>query len=271
MFFFLLFVPASASAAPTGPMMQLRVPASNGYTMGVRTEGRLTFVTLWRRYPRLSSTYSVSGSAGDGTIDADLGALGHVDVRFQPTGETTAAAVPRRPHSPRCSLWRQVGTFTGTISFRGEGGYAAVDAVSARGTVGPSVRTRCFVPLARDRHRPEPKRRNVERVWVVEDASLENHSPFSTATESATYFAVMAEGPRARYLVDRTETPTPQLSIVRSVDVIASRSSFSFRPDLRRATLRPPAPFSGEATYSAQRNRLGGDLAVDLPGLPPQP
>jgi len=74
---------------------------------------------------------------------------------------------------------------------------------------------------------------NVERVWVVEDASLENHSPFSTETEIATYFVALSEGSRARYL-------------------------------------RPPAPFSGEATYSAQRNRLRGGLAVELLGLPPQ-
>jgi hypothetical protein len=268
--FFLLLVPASAAATLTGPVMQFQLPAANGFTLQVNTEGQLTLVTLERGRPHLSSTYYVSDSAGDGTIDADLGALGHIDVRFEPSGETKAIEV-RRFHGPRCRVLHQAGTFAGTISFRGEGGYTAVDAVSAWGTVGPSVRGLCDGLATRYRQEPEPIRRNVERVWAVEDASLENHSHFSTETESATYFAVLTEGSRARYLVNRVEVPTPQLSITRSIDVTGPRSSFSYRSDLRSATLRPPAPFSGEATYSARQGRLRGDLAVEMPGLPLQP
>jgi hypothetical protein len=268
--FFLLLVPASAAATPTGSVMHFRLPAANGYTLQVKTEGQLTLVTLSRGHPRSSSTYYVSDSAGDGTIEADLGALGHIDVRFEPSGETKAIEV-RQFHGPRCSVFHQAGNFTGTISFRGEAGYTAVDAVSAWGTVGPSARGLCDGLAARERQEPEPMGRNVERVWVVEDPSLENHNPFSTETESATYFAVLTEGLRARYLVNRVEVPTPQLSITRNIDVTGSRSSFSYRSDLRSATLRPPAPFSGEATYSARQGRLRGDLAVELPGLPPQP
>jgi len=257
------------------PSMQFRLPASGGYTLQVKTEGELTKITLARGHPRVSATYYVSHSAYDSTIEADLGSLGRIDVRFEPSGEFETIQVPRRARDvPGCRvprrLVRQVGTFSGTIAFHGENGYSAVDAADAWGSLGPSARPRCGGATASSNRARGPGRRRVERVWVLDNAFLINHSPFSAATNSATYFAAMTEAKRARYLVDRVEVPTPTLAITRRVDIAAARPSFSYAGDLRSATVRPPAPFSGEATYSARPNKLSGDLAVQLPGMPAQ-
>lgn len=50
----------------------------------------------------------------------------------------------------------------------------------------------------------------------------------------------------------------------------APGSSFRFDPSLDRASLHPPAPFSGFATFRDPPNgpaRLQGTLAVEFPGL----
>jgi hypothetical protein len=47
-------------------------------------------------------------------------------------------------------------------------------------------------------------------------------------------------------------------------------SAFRYDPDLRTATLSPPAPFSGSATLARSRNSVPptwtGHLAIEFPG-----
>lgn len=80
---------------------------------------------------------------------------------------------------------------------------------------------------------------------------------------------VSTTGPYARYFVDRIEVPRPGLTIQRSARLTASRDTFDYRGDLSSATLSPPSPFSGKATFSEARHQLSGDLAVALPGASP--
>ena len=95
----------------------------------------------------VATTYSVPVS---GTVDhpeADLGPFGHIAVAFEPSGaqrithlnqqgKTTGCVFPRR-------LVRRLGTFTGTIEFRGENGYASVETTSAPGSIGTSPFRNC--------------------------------------------------------------------------------------------------------------------------------
>lgn len=256
--------------------MQFSLPASNGYTLAVRTEGSAAAVSLWRDdgEMRVGSTYFLEGAVGIDAIDADLGPLGALHLRFVPSGMTRTVHLERGRIPPGCraprQLRRSLGSFEGTISFHGENGFAAVEATGARGSVGPSPRRRCEVEATPLRRVGAPRLPNVEHVWLVSDAFLFARDPASRGERSMTWFRAWTTGSGVRYAVDRFESLPSGLIAKRSVSVAGPASGFSYRGDLTGARLEPPAPFSGEATYSKRRQLLSGDLAVELPGIEPQ-
>jgi hypothetical protein len=262
-----LLVPARAAAElPGRQVLQFQLPASNGYVLQVKTQGSLAHVSVWRRSREFATIYDVGDSVNGSEIDADLGSLGRIQVQFHPSGALRTVRVGNSD----CRLPRQPGTFTGAISFRGENGYASAEAVSAPGMAGPSPRGGCGGATISSGAPPTLQRRAVERVWAVNDATLMNRSPFSPATQSSTLLLVSTEGGVAHCLAYQVEMSGPRLSIFRRAGVTSARSIFAYTHTLRTATIAPPAPFSGEATYSARRHRLSGDLAVQFPGLPPE-
>jgi hypothetical protein len=59
------------------------------------------------------------------------------------------------------------------------------------------------------------------------------------------------------------------VSMDRFAGVVAPPSAFQYSQSLDKATVRPPAPFSGVGSYDEdreRRHRWRGNLAVDLPG-----
>ena len=271
--------------------MQFGLPAGDGYTLQVKTEGDLARITVWRANPLarasaatplrapsrglyLAATYHATGAVSGEAIDADLGPLGAIHVRFVPSGRTRTVHLERGEMPPGCRaphrLLRRLGSFEGSISFHGEGGYATVEATSAPGAVGPSASRRCS-GAALLRYAGAPPLTKVERIWLKSDASLFARYRSPRGHTNMTWFlaSTMADG--AHYSVERFERLQSGLFVQRSVSVSGPTTGFSYRPDLVRATLTPPAPFSGEATYSSDGGRLNGDLAVELPGLEPQP
>ncbi len=75
-------------------------------------------------------------------------------------------------------------------------------------------------------------------------------------------------GARSRFEVEVDEK-RGRIGISRSTTVWAGADAFDYDPLLRTATLEPPSPFSGRATYrrgAAAVNRWTGNLTVDLPG-----
>lgn len=266
--------PSALAAAAAPPSLHFQLPASNGYTFQVKTQGSRTLVSLWRggKVAKTSATYYAFGSAGPDTIDADLGAVGRIDVQFVPSGQTRTVTIrPPRADSDCLQpqrVTRELGTFTGTISFHGEDGYSTVEAVAAEGSVGPELTSRC---RRHARHPLHEGPQNVERVSIEENAFLFAHQPDTDATAGPTLLLVSTSSRRARYFVDKIEVVRPGLSIERGARAIAPRSSFTYEGDLSSATLRPPSPFSGEATYSQKLHQLSGNLTVSLPGIPAQP
>jgi hypothetical protein len=71
---------------------------------------------------------------------------------------------------------------------------------------------------------------------------------------------------RARFEA-RVEERVGGILIGRGVEVWAKPGTFTFPRRLGRATVNPPAPFSGSATFVEVPNRTWrGDLSVDFPG-----
>lgn len=268
----LLLIPSSASAgSPPREAMHFELPASNGYTLQVKTERSQTMVSTWSGNRSVGVTYSLHGSVAGTAIDADLGSLGRVDVKFEPSGREVFVTVPTRK-GPKCQVRRRLGTFTGTISFHGENGYTTAEATSVPGSIGPPASRGCgTVRAASSEAAPALGRRQVERVWTVPNATLMSRSKSHPgAGADATLLLVSADLKAAYFFAYRLEAPGPQLAISRRVEVADIRSSFFYRRTLRSALIHAPAPFAGEATYSARRGRLSGDLTVEFPGLPPQ-
>jgi hypothetical protein len=235
-------LPASAPAANSliGLQARFELKASDGYKASVVADSGKVLLTFTKEGNGRQEEveYVVNGATTRKGLKARFGSLGRISVKFTPT----------RPGGTR-------GVYTGTIRFRGEGGYVVLDATRARGALLGSAR----------------------------------RAPGSSADGSAAasadpVFAVLAAGTQGRLLLaiashpDEPDLPAfaaatrehgGGMEIVRQVTAFGSADSFSFEDNLSTATIRPPAPFSGGATFT--RNPDGskswsGDLVVDLPG-----
>jgi hypothetical protein len=256
-------------------IMHFSLPATQGYAMQVRTEGDSAEVSLWKKTDerRVEVTYFVPDAVGPGVIDADLGPLGAIHLRFVPSGETRVLHLQRGPAPPGCRVPRRLrlllGSFEGSVSFRGEMGFAAAEASRASGSIGPSARRRCRWERSALRRAGAPGA-NVERVWLKSDAVLFARDASSGGETSMTWLGAWTTARGVRYAVDRFERLPAGLIARRSATVAGPTGGFSYHGDLAGAVLAPPPPFSGEATYWERRHRLDGDLAVALPGIEPQ-
>jgi len=259
----------SRAAAPQSASFGLR--GSNGFALDVSSQaGEVTVIASERRPPvptfapdgsprpagtgnGASNVYAVPAiAAGPGTVDAGLGALGRIAVRFRPSGERTVTTLRcdrRRP----LRVVRRLGTFTGTIRFQGEGGYTAVTATSARGSVGTPLPAGC--PAAR------PASASVARparsaVLTAVDPGAGSSFRAATGPGGVTF--------RARV----RERNADGVAVVRQAFAGAPLAAFAFNRSLTRVRVSPPAPFSGSARFSTGPGRAWkGGLRVTFPGL----
>lgn len=259
-----------------GDSAAFTLPGSNGYSLYFKSEkGMLTIIASRRRpsVPTISptgellprrvgasseSTYVVSGVSRDPwKIDADLGPAGQVSLAFQPSGEKKVTSIDLESKSEKCfgavKVIRHVGSFVGSVSFRGENGYTTAEATSVRGTVGNSPFRNCTTVRRRPAEAPGSSR---------EDVAL-------TVSGTGSFFA-FREAEAARFSAMEAEELSPDLFVFRSATATAHPDRFSFSPNGLWAKLRPPAPFSGAATYRDPRGTppsWAGNLKASFPGL----
>lgn len=255
---------------------EFTVPASDGYTLDVKSERGQVTVTVARERPPVATistagqllpasegsvaaaTYRSQDTGQAGTIEADLGPFGHIEAAFQPSGErrithlsqkgkTTGCVFPRR-------IVRNLGNFTGTISFRGENGYTSVDATSAAGSLGTSSFRNCST------RKPAPREVIVGQAGP--DAFL------SVFDGAGRFLSASTLGPGAGFYASSVELLAGGLSVVRTAEAHATGA---LDLDVARhvLTVRPPPPFSGSATFRRHHgapSKWSGSLAVAFPG-----
>jgi hypothetical protein len=264
----LLATPAGAAAIempPQGPTAAFTVKGSHGYRVEVSiADGTSTISVDQGRLSLGSANYfSFHGHATTEVAETRLGHIGRVKVRFRPSGE-----VQRHP-APPCNEGSQVtrsGVFEGTIRFHGEHGYTDVDVQRARGTIITVPRQSCSFSSG-------PKERNEK----TRDTKGPREIIFSASSEAAgvSLSATRMQGAAEQSIVSAsTQESREGVVIARQVLQIVPIGSFSFDPELNSATLSPPAPFSGSASFERiddYASRWEGPLTVSFPGRPDVP
>jgi hypothetical protein len=284
-----LFLAAAASIAFLGcpgtargsepQSASFSLKGSNGFSLDISGErGEVIVIASERRPP--VATFATSGrprSAGSGNgastvytapasaagpevVDAGLGPLGRIAVRFRPSGRRVVSTVLRACGRP-VRVVRRLGVFVGTIRFEGEDGYTTVAATRARGSVGTPLPTDCR------------SSGSTSGVAVASSSTLMGSvsggavlSALDPGTGSSFRAAPASGGVSFSARVE--ERTADGVTVVRHAQAGAPASAFEFNRPLTRATVKPPAPFSGSARFAAGAEvRWKGSLRVTFPGL----
>lgn len=259
-FVLLLFATPAAGSTSTyhnAASASFSLQAANGYTISVeRTRGR---VSLYAGHGGKSffaaTSYTVRAKASPLRIDARFGRFGRVSVRLK------TQRMKKRKLEEQCKGRPETvrfGIFVGTIRFRGEGGYTSVAARRAKGRLSTGEKFKCVFPNLRPGFGPAA---HASRQVPPSLAAFEEHRRFFNAEvasgkKRSTIFSAGSFERRGR------------MEIFRNAFAEAPPASFVFASDLSSATVQPPLPFQGEASF--QRESSGsawsGSLSVDFPG-----
>jgi hypothetical protein len=275
----LFLAPATASAAPhkvhfnvpESAFVELHVPATDGFHLKLTANrvhftkaeeekftdpGPATSTTAFlaaRRGPAENTYFGPRASFEGGTIEMSLGKLGEAALRFVPR------RVTHRPPTKGCTgdPYRiEHGVFVGILRFDGERGFTHVLRRRVPGTVERTPSLVCDL-VPKEAHGPGGTRVTGSH-FKGEDGvgfSAERTSPAGAGK----FYAYDSER-RGRVSVQRT------------IEVDGPAGSVLIDHGLTEATVKPPAPFTGEARFEAfegkQSGTVLGPLSVSFPGDP---
>lgn len=233
------------------------VKASNGYSISFlagskRADGQGDALLFLRR-GHSGAIYGMRATVTADSVRADLGALGRIDMVAVPTVRTKVLrGCGERVEVPATA-------YEGTFEFRGENGYTEASATRLPGREDFFVRIVCGDALTEG------------ESWGPDDPGARLVVRADGGGEDP-LLRVRKKGPRARTSIEvAVEERRQGMRIRRSTSMLVGAAAFDYDPRLRFASVAPPAPFSGRATFrrdSAPAGRWTGNLAVDLPGRP---
>jgi hypothetical protein len=207
-------------------------------------------------------------------LNVRVGKLGHFRGRFVPTSTEKGKLPLGCEGGPTRS---EKGFFVGSFDFRGERGYTTVRSHRVRGSVTRQAAQVCTFPDE------EPWHESPSEAKEEKERERSEFRLVAANKGSKVLFEASHEGAQKE-----TDAPAIFLASVngrKTGDFWVSYSAFVFdleRDDessflapnltepLAEATLAPPAPFSGSATFHLESPKTAswtGDLAVELPGL----
>lgn len=194
-------------------------------------------------------------------VTARFGGLGELDYRFRP-----------KPNAQVDCDGDEEGeaVFEGTFVFTGENGYVHIDAPEAEGSfrIDPAPESCSPARLAR---RAVP----YSPVYGGKGATLEAKagSRVKGKTLEVTDFGEDKRGRRVVLVEGFLSEDREGVSVARGVQLIAGSGAFRWNLERGTATLRPPAPFTGSATFARRgKGRPGvwkGSLAMPVLGGDP--
>jgi hypothetical protein len=250
--------------------MQAQVRGSNGY--GISLSADTGFVSLSARGHHATVEYAARGMARKGRIKARFGSFGRAALRFHPRGKAHLRKEAERDCRGGDSLI-QPGVFVGKLDFEGEQGYTGIHASRIKGTVTHTKRQVCKNNSGEGGEGGEGGFPSSLELTFLNAAADENETSFNA-------FKIESKSKRGRraasFSATIIESPQPRLSVFRSIQATTKDfTTFSVvkasHGRVDEATVTPPAPFSGSATYRravAKRSETwAGSLTGDFPGL----
>jgi hypothetical protein len=208
-----------------------------------------------------STTYVARGTAGPNGIHANFHQFGKVDVRFHPTAEA-ARGLPPDCFGGTTGAATIPGYFTGTVDFKGQGGYTVGHAHRVKGEVVLPPTEQC--PLVAGGTNP-----------LVEDPAAELPPAETRMTLSALNKAgtggllfVARRAGKTGFYAERFET-LGRIGLLSYDYALGPRSSFTSDPKVSFGTVHPPRPFVGSATLRRGphgKRTWTGDLQATFPG-----
>lgn len=256
--------PRSNTATTFAPQAEFSLVTGDGYSVSVGGSGHTVGLTV-ERGSALTSYVTRGRSSPDG-IRARFGRFGRISVRFKPSGRVRRDEPPKRCKGNAAIA--RTGVFVGTIRFRGEDGYIDIDASRASGSSSTTPRWRC------------KRRSRIARISALRNRPSVDTAELraSTPNERVVFDALAVRDPSGPDLTGFFAAATDRrgsVRIARLALVLSDRAhTFVFDDGLGSATVDPPKPFDGTATF--QRNEAGpptwsGSLSVSLLGAPNLP
>lgn len=257
-----LLVPPAAGAAEEdeGAIHVFRLKASNGYRVLViasrqpgKTRGQLAILVGSRHAGGV--VYTASASVEETGVRADLGELGRIEleyVRLKGKERYSGCGSDGEVH------YLERGEYRGLFELHGEEGYTEARATRLRGD------ERILLSLI------------CGEIVGFGDATgpglpgARLHAFLRQGKDNALSFEIKKNRPAApaAFAVSVRER-RGEVRIERQLEGTVGAGGFRYDPRLRGATVSPPAPFAGSATFrreAPRRNRWTGDLTIDLPG-----
>jgi len=232
---------------------EFHVKGSGGYSISVLGNHGRVYFTAMRGNALV--TYSVRGTTSPEQVKATLGHLGRVSVRFHPDGPVRLFPLPKGNCRGRGELV-QTGTFVGAIEFEGEQGYTALHLSRARGNMTKTLKQRC----SEDSGGKGPK-----VSWTILGANSKSQGASFLAFKIASRAEPELSGTSFAATIIET---LGRLTVFRSIGATASPDAFTAvrsGGDVTSATVAPPPPFTGTATYE-KTSSSGGTWTGTLTG-----
>lgn len=243
----------------------MQLQGSNGYSVTLSADSG--FVSLSAQGRHATVQYSARGATSHGRIKARFGSLGRVRLRFHPHGKARLLKEPVGNCRGGDSLM-QAGVFVGKLAFEGEQGYTRIHANRVKGTVTHTKRQVCK-NSATEEGRGGPL---SSLKWTLLSAIAEENKVSFDAFR--TELKSKSEINGTSFIATIIESNQRGFAIFRSIEASAGLDAFSTVSShgrLDEATVMPPAPFSGSATYRQAATNASetwvGSLAGDFPGL----
>jgi hypothetical protein len=271
-----LLAASAAVALGAGPeggtvvKVDLELTTSNGLHAHLENSEDGT-VTLQLRREGQIANYQVPGEATEAGLKVRFGRLGLIDVAFTPTN-TLGSTEPGTGCTGAPRTQRE-GVFSGTIDFTGEREFVRIEGTQTSGSMSvisqwvcPEVEATTSFARASRMLAATPREKKGER----ESATL-----LAGSRGCSCYFVAgvhhRRSGGKSIFLSVKLEK-REGMTIERETLARGPASAFDFDHAAGMATLRPPIPFSGRASFKARPHRRGlwrSTIRVPLLGAAP--
>lgn len=254
---------AAGHAAEPRPQFSFRTHA-DGFRIEVNSiemKGRQGVYMAFRRHHQFAE-YGAPAKISESTVKVKFGTLGELDYSFAPKGSSDAECFGAEGSEA---------AFTGAFTFTGEDGFIHIDADHATGFY--KVEPEPSGCRARRSDRPVAARAAPFQRYVGDGATLFARTAWKRTDGVSRLREVGVDrGKTAKQASVSAALVEVQrgLSIVRGAEINAPAHAFEWDFGTGTATLAPPAPFAGTASFTREPdglNRFTGSLKAPIPGI----